>query len=90
MLVVQTHESGIVGHIMPRGCLQHLTRELPIKLFVRNLQTPMQRLVKRMTRVFTKLGPDEATKKLTVVLEKMGYNWKKTMARQVGHYYLIA
>ncbi|XP_022101375.1 serine/threonine-protein kinase Chk1-like [Acanthaster planci] len=46
-------------------------------------QTPMQRLVKRMTRVFTKLRPDEAVKKLTAVLEKMGYVWKLTTVRQV-------
>ncbi|XP_038064875.1 serine/threonine-protein kinase Chk1-like [Patiria miniata] len=46
-------------------------------------QTPMQRLVKRMTRVFTKLSPDETIKKLTAVLEKMGYSWKTTTARQV-------
>ncbi|XP_071806704.1 serine/threonine-protein kinase Chk1-like [Asterias amurensis] len=46
-------------------------------------QTPMQRFVKRMTRVFTNLKADDAIKKLTAVLEKMGYTWKKTTARQV-------
>lgn len=46
-------------------------------------QTPMQRLVKRMTRFFTKVEAEETLKRLTGCMEKLGYSWKKTTPRQV-------
>ncbi|XP_072048437.1 serine/threonine-protein kinase Chk1-like [Amphiura filiformis] len=46
-------------------------------------QTPMQRLVKRMTRFFTKVDADETLKTLGRCIEKLGYTWKKTTPRQV-------
>ena len=43
----------------------------------------MQRLVKRMTRFFTKVDAEETLKILTRCMEKLGYTWKKTTPRQV-------
>ncbi|XP_038064874.1 serine/threonine-protein kinase Chk1-like [Patiria miniata] len=62
--------------------IPHAVHDMPTPETTKE-STPMQRLVKRMTRVFTKLSPDETIKKLTAVLEKMGYSWKTTTARQV-------
>ncbi|XP_002741282.1 serine/threonine-protein kinase Chk1-like [Saccoglossus kowalevskii] len=46
-------------------------------------QTPMQRLVKRMTRFFTNLNTDKSLKSVVGVLEKLGYTWKKSTPRQI-------
>ncbi|KFR01966.1 Serine/threonine-protein kinase Chk1, partial [Nipponia nippon] len=47
-------------------------------------QSPWQRLVKRMTRFFTKLDADGSYRALKEVCEKMGYGWKKSCTNQVG------
>uniref|UniRef100_A0A182PPI6 non-specific serine/threonine protein kinase n=1 Tax=Anopheles epiroticus TaxID=199890 RepID=A0A182PPI6_9DIPT len=39
-------------------------------------QNPFQRLVRRMTRFFVSTRCDETLKRLSVVLEKLGYSWK--------------
>uniref|UniRef100_A0A663LTJ7 Checkpoint kinase 1 n=1 Tax=Athene cunicularia TaxID=194338 RepID=A0A663LTJ7_ATHCN len=46
-------------------------------------QSPWQRLVKRMTRFFTKLDADSSYRALKEVCEKMGYGWKKSCTNQV-------
>ncbi|NXO02536.1 CHK1 kinase, partial [Rhinopomastus cyanomelas] len=46
-------------------------------------QSPWQRLVKRMTRFFTKLDADGSYRALQEVCEKMGYGWKKSCINQV-------
>ncbi|XP_069644357.1 serine/threonine-protein kinase Chk1 [Haliaeetus albicilla] len=46
-------------------------------------QSPWQRLVKRMTRFFTKLDADGSYRTLKEVCEKMGYGWKKSCTNQV-------
>ncbi|NXC78672.1 CHK1 kinase, partial [Anhinga anhinga] len=46
-------------------------------------QSPWQRLVKRMTRFFTKLDADGSYRALNEVCEKMGYGWKKSCTNQV-------
>lgn len=48
------------------------------------LQSPWQRLVKRMTRFFTKLDADGSYRSLRDVCEKMGYGWKQSCTNQVG------
>ncbi|XP_009890858.1 PREDICTED: dolichyl-diphosphooligosaccharide--protein glycosyltransferase subunit STT3A [Charadrius vociferus] len=45
--------------------------------------SPWQRLVKRMTRFFTKLDADGSYRALKEVCEKMGYGWKKSCTNQV-------
>ncbi|KAM9255710.1 LOW QUALITY PROTEIN: serine/threonine-protein kinase Chk1 [Cariama cristata] len=45
-------------------------------------QSPWQRLVKRMTRFFTKLDADSSYRALKEVCE-MGYGWKKSCTNQV-------
>lgn len=47
-------------------------------------QSPWQRLVKRMTRFFTKLDADGSYRALQEACEKMGYGWKKSCTNQVG------
>lgn len=47
-------------------------------------QSPWQRLVKRMTRFFTKLDADGSYRALKEVCEKMGYGWKMSCTNQVG------
>ncbi|XP_013782750.1 serine/threonine-protein kinase Chk1-like isoform X2 [Limulus polyphemus] len=39
--------------------------------------TPMQRLVKRMTRFFVKTNSEATLKELWAVFEKLGYSWKR-------------
>ncbi|XP_064029315.1 serine/threonine-protein kinase Chk1 isoform X2 [Pogoniulus pusillus] len=46
-------------------------------------QSPWQRLVKRMTRFFTKLDADGSYRALQEVCEKLGYGWKKSCTNQV-------
>lgn len=46
-------------------------------------QSPWQRLVRRMTRFFTKLDADRSYASLKEVCEKMGYTWKKSCTNQV-------
>ncbi|NWR62285.1 CHK1 kinase, partial [Bucorvus abyssinicus] len=46
-------------------------------------QSPWQRLVKRMTRFFTKLDADGSYRALQEACEKMGYGWKKSCTNQV-------
>ncbi|NXR17550.1 CHK1 kinase, partial [Cinclus mexicanus] len=46
-------------------------------------QSPWQRLVKRMTRFFTKLDADGSYRTLKEVCEKMGYGWKMSCTNQV-------
>ncbi|NXD88343.1 CHK1 kinase, partial [Halcyon senegalensis] len=46
-------------------------------------QSPWQRLVKRMTRFFTKLDAEGSYRALREVCEKMGYGWKKSCTNQV-------
>ncbi|XP_041090780.1 serine/threonine-protein kinase Chk1-like [Polyodon spathula] len=48
-----------------------------------SLQSPWQRLVRRMTRFFTKLDADRSYASLKEVCEKMGYTWKKSCTNQV-------
>ncbi|VDI75236.1 serine/threonine-protein kinase Chk1 [Mytilus galloprovincialis] len=40
-------------------------------------QTPMQKLVRRMTRFFVKTDREETYEELDKVLQQLGYNWKK-------------
>ncbi|XP_064424731.1 serine/threonine-protein kinase Chk1 [Latimeria chalumnae] len=46
-------------------------------------QNPWQRLVKRMTRFFTKLDASHSCSALKKVCEKMGYMWKMNCVNQV-------
>nr|XP_054760286.1 serine/threonine-protein kinase Chk1-like [Lytechinus pictus]XP_054760289.1 serine/threonine-protein kinase Chk1-like [Lytechinus pictus] len=47
-------------------------------------QTPMQRLVRRMTRFFTNCGCEKTLKVLTATLDKLTvYTWKKSCPNQV-------
>ncbi|XP_057604644.1 serine/threonine-protein kinase Chk1 isoform X2 [Hippopotamus amphibius kiboko] len=46
-------------------------------------QNPWQRLVKRMTRFFTKLDADKSYQYLKETCEKLGYQWKKSCMNQV-------
>ncbi|XP_069750556.1 serine/threonine-protein kinase Chk1 isoform X2 [Narcine bancroftii] len=46
-------------------------------------QNPWQRLVKRMTRFFTKLNAEQSYLSLKEVCEKLGYTWKKNCNNQV-------
>lgn len=46
-------------------------------------QSPWQRLVKRMTRFFTRLDADGSYRALKEVCEKMGYGWKMSCTNQV-------
>ncbi|NXU77839.1 CHK1 kinase, partial [Oreotrochilus melanogaster] len=46
-------------------------------------QSPWQRLVKRMTRFFTKLDAEGSYRALWEACEKMGYGWKKSCTNQV-------
>ncbi|NWW90231.1 CHK1 kinase, partial [Rhynochetos jubatus] len=46
-------------------------------------QSPWQRLVKRMTRFFTKLDADGSYCALREACEKLGYGWKKSCTNQV-------
>ncbi|KAM9369981.1 serine/threonine-protein kinase Chk1 [Phaethornis superciliosus] len=46
-------------------------------------QSPWQRLVKRMTRFFTKLDAEGSYRALREACEKMGYGWKKSCTNQV-------
>ncbi|KAM4652614.1 serine/threonine-protein kinase Chk1 isoform 1-T2 [Discoglossus pictus] len=46
-------------------------------------QNPWQRLVKRMTRFFTKVNAERTYSSLKDTCEKMGYTWKKCCANQV-------
>ncbi|XP_033106213.1 serine/threonine-protein kinase Chk1-like [Anneissia japonica] len=48
-----------------------------------NSQTPFQKLVKRMTRFFTKYTKEETMQSLLEVLEKLGYRGKQTCPVQV-------
>ncbi|XP_071957573.1 serine/threonine-protein kinase Chk1-like [Antedon mediterranea] len=48
-----------------------------------NSQTPFQKLVKRMTRFFTKYSVEESIHSLLEVLEKLGYQAKQTSAGQL-------
>lgn len=43
-----------------------------------------QRLVKRMTRFFTRLSVEETCEHLTTVLEKMDYNVKRNASNVVS------
>ena len=47
------------------------------------LQTPFQRLVKRMTRFHTKKDLESTVRKLKVVLDRSGYNFRVNTPRQV-------
>jgi len=47
------------------------------------LQTPFQRLVRRMTRFHTKKTPDKTLHKLKEVLDKLKYNFTVNSPRQV-------
>ncbi|XP_019514414.1 PREDICTED: serine/threonine-protein kinase Chk1 [Hipposideros armiger] len=46
-------------------------------------QNPWQRLVKRMTRFFTKLDADKSYQCLKETCEKLGYQWRKSCMNQV-------
>ncbi|NXN07247.1 CHK1 kinase, partial [Indicator maculatus] len=46
-------------------------------------QSPWQRLVKRMTRFFTKLDADGSYRVLQEACEKLGYGWKTSCTNQV-------
>ncbi|XP_053547383.1 serine/threonine-protein kinase Chk1 isoform X2 [Bombina bombina] len=46
-------------------------------------QNPWQRLVKRMTRFFTKVDAERSYSSLKNTCEKLGYSWKKCCANQV-------
>uniref|UniRef100_A0A2K6FSV8 non-specific serine/threonine protein kinase n=1 Tax=Propithecus coquereli TaxID=379532 RepID=A0A2K6FSV8_PROCO len=47
-------------------------------------QNPWQRLVKRMTRFFTKLDADKSYQCLKETCEKLGYQWKSCMNQVFG------
>ncbi|XP_072166249.1 serine/threonine-protein kinase Chk1-like [Diadema setosum] len=47
-------------------------------------QTPLQRLVRRMTRFFTKCSFEETLRVLTGILDKLSaYSWKKSCSNQI-------
>eukprot|EP00058_Branchiostoma_floridae_P027977 XP_002613468.1 hypothetical protein BRAFLDRAFT_71929 [Branchiostoma floridae] len=47
-------------------------------------QTPLQRLVKRMTRFVTKCETEKALAELKAVVDKLGLSWKKVHANQIS------
>ncbi|CAH1263829.1 CHEK1 [Branchiostoma lanceolatum] len=47
-------------------------------------QTPLQRLVKRMTRFVTKVETEKALAELKVVVDKLGLSWKKVHPNQIS------
>ncbi|ELW72226.1 Serine/threonine-protein kinase Chk1, partial [Tupaia chinensis] len=46
-------------------------------------QNPWQRLVKRMTRFFTKLDADKSCQRLKEACEQLGYQWKRSCVNQL-------
>ena len=48
-----------------------------------HFQTPMQRLVRRMTRFFVKTDTEETMSHMITVMEKAGYSLKKSAPGQV-------
>ena len=51
--------------------------------FITFFQTPVQRLVRRMTRFFVKTDPEETMSIMMTLLHKAGYTVKKTSPGQV-------
>ncbi|NWW98994.1 CHK1 kinase, partial [Caloenas nicobarica] len=65
------------------ACPEHMLLNSQLLGTPGSSQSPWQRLVKRMTRFFTKLDADGSYRTLQEVCEKMGYGWKKSCANQV-------
>ncbi|KAK2532708.1 Chek1 [Columba guinea] len=65
------------------ACPEHMLLNSQLLGTPGSSQSPWQRLVKRMTRFFTKLDADGSYRALQEVCEKMGYGWKKSCANQV-------
>ncbi|NXV38929.1 CHK1 kinase, partial [Rissa tridactyla] len=65
------------------ACPEHMLLNSQLLGTPGSSQSPWQRLVKRMTRFFTKLDADGSYRALKEVCEKMGYGWKKSCTNQV-------
>ncbi|XP_062450552.1 serine/threonine-protein kinase Chk1 [Rhea pennata] len=65
------------------ACAEHMLVNSQLLGTPGSSQSPWQRLVKRMTRFFTKLDADCSYRTLREVCEKMGYGWKKSCTNQV-------
>ncbi|NWU72302.1 CHK1 kinase, partial [Pterocles burchelli] len=65
------------------ACPEHMLLNSQLLGTPGSSQSPWQRLVKRMTRFFTKLDADGSYRALQEVCEKMGYGWKQSCTNQV-------
>ncbi|XP_067909917.1 serine/threonine-protein kinase Chk1 [Heterodontus francisci] len=64
-------------------CTDHMLVSSQLQSTPGSSQSPWQRLVKRMTRFFTKLNAEQSYLGLKDVCEKLGYTWKKNCNNQV-------
>ncbi|XP_078387359.1 serine/threonine-protein kinase Chk1 [Cetorhinus maximus] len=64
-------------------CTDHMLVGSQLQSTPGSSQSPWQRLVKRMTRFFTKLNAEQSYLALKEVCEKLGYTWKKNCNNQV-------
>ncbi|XP_038610659.1 serine/threonine-protein kinase Chk1 isoform X3 [Tachyglossus aculeatus] len=65
------------------ACPDHMLLNSQLLATPGSSQNPWQRLVKRMTRFFTKLDADKSYHCLKETCEKLGYHWKKSCVNQV-------
>lgn len=65
------------------ACPEHMLLNSQLLGTPGSSQSPWQRLVRRMTRFFTKLDADGSYRSLRDVCEKMGYGWKQSCTNQV-------
>ncbi|XP_065594410.1 serine/threonine-protein kinase Chk1 isoform X1 [Cyrtonyx montezumae] len=65
------------------ACPEHMLLSSQLLGTPGSSQSPWQRLVKRMTRFFTKLDADGSYRSLRDVCERMGYGWKQSCTNQV-------
>ncbi|XP_060702878.1 serine/threonine-protein kinase Chk1 isoform X2 [Hemiscyllium ocellatum] len=64
-------------------CTDHMLVSSQLQSTPGSSQSSWQRLVKRMTRFFTKLNAEQSYLALKEVCEKLGYTWKKSCNNQV-------
>ncbi|XP_048471630.1 serine/threonine-protein kinase Chk1 isoform X1 [Rhincodon typus] len=64
-------------------CTDHMLVSSQLQSTPGSSQSSWQRLVKRMTRFFTKLNAEQSYLALKDVCEKLGYTWKKSCNNQV-------
>uniref|UniRef100_A0A8C6ZCZ1 non-specific serine/threonine protein kinase n=1 Tax=Nothoprocta perdicaria TaxID=30464 RepID=A0A8C6ZCZ1_NOTPE len=65
------------------ACSEHAASMQRAEGAPRPVQSPWQRLVKRMTRFFTKLDAGGSHRALRDACDRLGYGWKESCARQV-------